>query len=359
MKKSVHQAASGSAPASDVKGTKKKATEASDPNTRLPKRTRDDIHSEVPRRSTSPLPVVEETPAAERRSGKAPVVTDLTFDTKWYNGNCNPGISLLWGNEFNPGPLIDGQVLKPSDARLLLEQGPDESMEAAAAYALRIASITRFWSHHLSDNVKKMEMMRDDAARALRVKDELAQAATKCEEQARTVGQLKAQKAELDKHKVSLQSELDREKEEKAGLQKAVEDSRASCAQLQQSLEAERVVKQKLEADLDEAVSNIVKEHVNGFSRTVKQLQRFNPDADFSRADVDNDFNQDGVMVPLSELEDEEEIQEEGGIEEQAAEEGGNSEEGTVLPDPALTIPPPIEDALYSVPVETVAPGDV
>lgn len=180
-----------------------------------------------------------------------------------------------------------------------------------------------------------------------------------CEEQAHTVGQLKAQKAELEKSKTSLQSEVDKEKEEKIGLQKAVEDSQVSFAQLQQALEAEREANRKLQTDLSEAESAIMKEHVNGFSRVVKQLKRFNPNADFSLADVDKDFNKDGILVPLSELEDEEEVgQEEEGVEEQAAEDGGTGAGETALTDPSFSIPPSAEDDPNSTPVGIAVHGD-
>lgn len=93
MKKSAHHVG-GSAPASDVKGKKKKTVEASDPSTRLPKRARADVRPEIAR-SVSPLSMVEETPVVERIPEKAPMVTDLTLDTKWYNGRCNPSLGSL------------------------------------------------------------------------------------------------------------------------------------------------------------------------------------------------------------------------------------------------------------------------
>lgn len=86
------------------------------------------------------------------------------------------------------------------------------SIEAAAAYALRISSITRFWGNELSNNVKRMTSMKVDAARALLVRDELAQVVAKCEEQARSLGKLKTQKAVLEKINASLRADLDKER---------------------------------------------------------------------------------------------------------------------------------------------------
>lgn len=129
--------------------------------------------------------------------------------------------------------------------------------------------------------------------------------------------------------------------------------------ELRQSLYTEKESTLKLQSDVAEAKDAIMKEHVSGFFRAVKQIQHFNPDADYSQVDVDKDFNKDGIMVPLSLIEDEEETgQEEEEVEEQAAEEGGDGEGEIALPDPSFVVPPGGKDDLGSTPVGTAAHGD-